>query len=142
MGDVGPNHSGVGIGGRIDWFNSAITLFGFAGDTTVGLPLRPGGLGIIVEGGISVKITKWLLISGFSGYVARLTTYPEQESMNAAYTPIEKTQGAFSVGGMLQTTLASHVVLGGGYRWIFTTRRSGLEYDPLYGAVGAVGWQF
>jgi opacity protein-like surface antigen len=89
---------------------------------------------------VAADFSKWLAVYGNIGLVGRLSTYPEQKRLEKNY----RKQDAISVGGGIQVTLVSHIVIGFGYNGLVSTGDT--PDDPTYhtirSVVGQLGWRF
>lgn len=135
----GPNNSGVGISGRYGILGIGTTVFDFAGDTTSGLPIRPGAIGMSVDGYLAIDFSDWLTMYGNVGLIARLGTYRTSEDIARKY----QKHGAYSVGGGFQISLASHLMLGIGYNGVVDVPEydGGPTYNTIRSIVAQVGYR-
>ena len=110
----GANSSGVGICGRYGFIGGGVNVFGFAGDSSRVLPTRPGAIGITIDAYFAADVGSWLALYGNIGFAGRLRTYVTTPEIARAF---DRPNG-MSLGGGVQVSLASHIVLGVGYNGI------------------------
>lgn len=136
----GPNNSGLGLAVRHGVLGIGGTIFNFAGDTTTGMPPRPGGVGISGDIYLAADLSDWFALYGNVGYAGRMTTYSDQREL------LRKSpqRDFLSVGGGLQISLASHLMFGGGYNLLIDTADyQGDPTDkPIQSAIAQVGYRF
>ena len=136
----GPNNSGVGIATRYGVIGIGATVFNFAGDTTLNMPPRPGAIALSGDIYLAADFSDWFALYGNIGYAGRLTTYKEQREQLR-----DSPQRDFlSLGGGLQLSIASHLVLGAGYNLIIDTPdyQGDPTDDPIQSAIAQVGYRF
>jgi hypothetical protein len=137
----GRNNSGVGVAARWWYIGVGTTFFRFAGDTAHPLSPRPGGIGFTLDFYLAADFNETFAIYGNVGYVGRAMTYNSQEKFLAGY----KEPDPVSVGGGVQLTLVTHVVLGAGFNAILPTVDSDNNkhrQNPITSVVAQLGWRF
>lgn len=135
----GPNTSGAGLAARSGGFGLGATMFGFAGDTTTGLPTRHGATGISVDLYLLGDFTTWLSVYGNIGVVSRLGSYRGSGSV----TPMFHNSAAMSAGCGFQISIASHVMVGFGYNGAidFHDETIAPRYPTINALVAQVGYR-
>ncbi|MBS1910894.1 MAG: hypothetical protein JST22_02800 [Bacteroidetes bacterium] len=135
----GPNNSGIGLCGRYSGLGLGATVFDFPGDTTSGLPIRPGMIGISVDVYAVVDFNNWLAMYANTGLVGRLGTYRTSEEVRRNAQPHDM----LSVGGGFQISLAAHLMLGIGYNGILDIPdyQGGPTYNTIHSVVAQVGYR-
>lgn len=136
----GPNNSGLGLAARYGAIGGGATVFGFAGDTTIGVGIRPGIIGASFDAYLTIDCTRWLAIYGNIGVGAWLRTYEQPGVEQKRTFP----SGALvSLGGGMQISLASHVMLGIGGNALLDTpeKEGGPVYKPIPSVVAQVGYR-
>jgi hypothetical protein len=131
----GPNNVGIGLAARYWIFGLGTTVFAFAGDTTQGIGIRPGIVGVSVDMYMAIDFSRWLGIYGNVGFMGRLATYKGRNSFPS--------DDVISVGGGFQISLASHLMLGVGYNALVTSPEvtGDPTYDPIQSVVAQVGYR-
>jgi|GEM_PF-7021660 len=135
----GPNNAGLGIAVRHGVIGIGGTVFGFAGDTTGSLPIRPGAIGISVDMYLAADLSNWFAIYGNLGLVGRLGTYNAPQQVIQNYLK----HSVMSVGGGVQISVASHLVAGLGYNRMIDLpeHEGGATYRPIHSIVAQLGYR-
>jgi hypothetical protein len=135
----GPITSGIGLAARYGVIGFGTTIFGFAGDSLRGLPIRPGAICASLDLYLAIDFNNWLALYGNIGAVPRLVTYKVPEDVAKNY----QKHDVMSVGGGWQFSLVSHLMLGIGYSGVvdMATSNSQSNYNTIHSIVAQVGYR-
>lgn len=135
----GRNNSGLGLGIRYKALGIGATVFQFTGDTTASMPPRPGGVAISIDGYLAFDLVDWFAFYGNAGYVGRLTTNASQRSQLRESPQLD----FLSLGAGIQITIASRLMIGGGYNFIIDTPdyQGDPTDDPIQSIVAQLGYR-